>query len=103
MKMYCVKCGKKTESEGVYLARTSNGRDMEKSTCADCGTTKTLLIKHSDALALARTLGKAKGSKKSSKKASKRKSKKSKKMSRTKKSKKSSKKSTKKRSRKGSK
>ncbi len=40
LQMYCFKCRKKTESDGVEEVEMKNGRDAVVSVCAACGTKK---------------------------------------------------------------
>ena len=38
--MYCVKCKKQTKTKDEYKTKTSNGKDILKGVCVECGTTK---------------------------------------------------------------
>ncbi len=42
--IYCVKCKAKTGNKKVSQEKTSNGRNMLRTKCETCGTTKTKFI-----------------------------------------------------------
>ena len=43
--MYCLKCGRITETENIATATSKNGRLMRHGQCVTCGKTKTQFIK----------------------------------------------------------
>ena len=61
VKSYCVKQKKQTNSVpgSEHYVRSKNGRLMLKSTCSECGITKTKFVKQNQGNGLARRKGRA--------------------------------------------
>ena len=57
MKSYCLKCRKDTEKISPKVSKTSNGRTIELSKCAICGSKKSGFIKNQEAKGLLSNLG----------------------------------------------
>lgn len=58
VKSFCVRGKKYTDSINPKIEATKNGRYMEKSTCANCGSTKTKFVKNNSGNGIIRSLGK---------------------------------------------
>ena len=57
MKSYCLKCRKNTENINTRVSKTSNGRTMVLSKCANCGSKKSRFVKNQEAKGLLSNLG----------------------------------------------
>ena len=57
MKSYCLKCRKNTENINPRVSKTSNGRTMVLSKCANCGSKKSRFFKNQEAKGLLSNLG----------------------------------------------
>ena len=54
---YCLKCRKNTENINTRVSKTSNGRTMVLSKCANCGSKKSRFVKNQEAKGLLSNLG----------------------------------------------
>ena len=57
MLSYCLKCNRNTESINPKVSKTTNGKAINLSTCAICGSKKSKFIKEQEAKGLLRNLG----------------------------------------------
>ena len=57
MLLYCLKCGKNTESKNLKIVNTKNGRIILLSICAVCDSKKSKFIKEQEASGLLGSLG----------------------------------------------
>ena len=57
MLSYCLKCRRNTESINPKVSKTTNGKAMNLSTCAICGSKKSKFIKEQEAKGLLSNLG----------------------------------------------
>ena len=56
MLLYCLKCGKNTESKNLKIVRTKNGRIMLLSKCVMCDSKKSKFTKEQEASGLLSSL-----------------------------------------------
>ena len=54
---YCLKCRKNTENINARVSKTSNGRTMVLSKCANCSSKKSRFVKNQEAKGLLSNLG----------------------------------------------
>ena len=57
MLSYCLKCRRNTESINPKVSKTTNGKAIILSTCAICGSKKSIFIKEQEAKGLLSDLG----------------------------------------------
>ena len=57
MKSYCLRCRKNTENRNPRVSKRSNGRTIEWSKCAICGSKKSRFIKNQEVNGLLSNLG----------------------------------------------